>query len=175
MPFQGHKEVVIITREEQAGVKAKFNEIYETFGIVSDMAEMITKNDKIKHENSILRKKLNTANMFRVLCKQKDDYINSLNVQLAQWNKREDSLTNQLQQSSNREDELTRKLKQHERKLKQHEQNQKVRQVVRQKVLDVKVKISQETDPEVKDQLTSRLEKLNLGFLKQSPSADDSE
>ena len=71
--------------------------------------------------------------------------------------------------------QVKKKIKQVKKKIKQHEQNQKVRHEVKRELLEVEVKISQETDPEVKDELTSRFKELNIFLRKQSPDPSDTD
>ncbi|ADO00420.1 hypothetical protein WIV_gp077 [Wiseana iridescent virus] len=43
VPFQGHDEVIILSRTDMASVKNKYTDVYNTFGIVTEMAKIMTK------------------------------------------------------------------------------------------------------------------------------------
>jgi hypothetical protein len=176
--LKGKNELVMLSREDMAGVTAKYKELRELYGVAGDMKVVMGENnvlttqveqfntqvEQLTAQVQVLTIQLQQSNSDR---EQWNSDREQWNSDREQWNKREDILTNQLQQSSNREDKQARKLK-------QHDQRQKVRCEVKQKMLEVEVKISQETDPEVKDQLTSRFEKLNIVLRKPSP-LDDSD
>jgi hypothetical protein len=61
VPFQGHDEIVILSRTDMVDVKAKYMEVYNTFGIVTEMAKIMTKNDKLvenhKYQKMLLQEK----------------------------------------------------------------------------------------------------------------------
>lgn len=79
VPFQGHDEIVILSRTDMVDVKAKYMEVYNTFGIVTEMAKIMTKNDKLV-ENHKYQK---------MLLQEKDARIVELNREIDGYKERE--------------------------------------------------------------------------------------
>lgn len=79
VPFQGHDEIVILSRTDMVDVKTKYMEVYNTFGIVTEMAKIMTKNDKLV-ENHKYQK---------MLLQEKDARIVELNREIDGYKKRE--------------------------------------------------------------------------------------
>jgi hypothetical protein len=145
-----------------ADVYAKYKELNEMYGIVGDVKVVMGENNVLTNQVEQLTTQLQQSNI-----RETHDREQAA-IRETQWNNDREQATIRETRWNTRDDEQTRELK-------QLKQRQKVRQVVKQKMLEVEVKISQETDPEVKDQLTSRLEDLIIVLRKQSPSADDSD
>lgn len=61
VPFQGHDEIIILSRTDIVDVKNKYTDVYNTFGIVTEMAKIMTKNDKLvenhKYQKMLLQEK----------------------------------------------------------------------------------------------------------------------
>ena len=49
IPFQGHSEIVVLSRTDLGEVKVKYLEVYNTFGIVTDLAAIMTTNKELVH------------------------------------------------------------------------------------------------------------------------------
>lgn len=79
VPFQGHDEIVILSRTDMVDVKAKYMEVYNTFGIVTEMAKIMAKNDKLV-ENHKYQK---------MLLQEKDARIVELNREIDGYKERE--------------------------------------------------------------------------------------
>lgn len=89
VPFQGHDEVIILSRNDMVDAKVKYMEVYNTFGIVTEMAKIMAKNDKLV-ENHKYQK---------LLLQEKDNRILELNREIdgykereQEWRKREQEL-----------------------------------------------------------------------------------
>lgn len=61
VPFQGHDEIIILSITDIVDVKNKYTDVYNTFGIVTEMAKIMTKNDKLvenhKYQKMLLQEK----------------------------------------------------------------------------------------------------------------------
>ncbi|CCV01807.1 BRO-like protein [Invertebrate iridescent virus 22] len=77
--FQGHDEVIILSRTDTVEVKNKYTEVYNTFGIVTEMAKIMVKNDKLV-ENHKYQK---------MLLQEKDARIAELNREINGYTQRE--------------------------------------------------------------------------------------
>jgi hypothetical protein len=106
VPFQGHEEVIILSRTDMVDVKAKYMEIYNTFGIVTEMVKILTKNDKLV-ENHKYQK---------LMLQEKDARIDELNREIGiyqeretEWTKREAKWTNERKEWTKRETEWTKR------------------------------------------------------------------
>jgi uncharacterized membrane protein YgaE (UPF0421/DUF939 family) len=172
------KELVMLSREDMAGVNAKYIELRDLYGVAGDMKVVMGENnvlttqvEQLTAQVQVLTIQLQQSNNDR---EQWNNRETQWNNDREQWNNDREQLTAQLEQATIRETRWNTRDDEQTRELKQLKQRQKVRQVARQEMLEVEVKKSQETDPEVKDQLTSRFEKLNIVLRKQSP-LDDSD
>jgi len=102
VPFQGHDEIVILSRTDMVEVKAKYMEIYNTFGIVTEMVKILAKNDKLV-ENYKYQK---------LMLQEKDARINELNHQIELCQERELEWNNEKKEWNNREQEWNNERKQ---------------------------------------------------------------
>jgi len=103
VPFQGHGEIVILSRTDMVEVKAKYMEIYNTFGIVTEMVKILTKNDKLVEK----------CNYQKLILREKDERINELNKEIGfyqereqEWNHREQEWNNEKKEWNNEKREL---------------------------------------------------------------------
>ncbi|CCV02332.1 BRO-like protein [Invertebrate iridescent virus 30] len=93
--FQGHDEVIILSRTDTVEVKNKYTEVYNTFGIVTEMAKIMAKNDKLV-ENHKYQK---------MLLQEKDARIAELNREINGYTQREKEWKNREKEWKNREKE----------------------------------------------------------------------
>jgi hypothetical protein len=96
VPFQGHEEVIILSRTDMVDVKAKYMEIYNSFGIVTEMVKILAKNDKLV-ENHKYQK---------LMLQEKDARINELNREIGMYQERETEWTKRETEWTKRETEL---------------------------------------------------------------------
>lgn len=95
VPFQGHEEVIILSRTDMVDVKAKYMEIYNSFGIVTEMVKILAKNDKLV-ENHKYQK---------LMLQEKDARINELNREIGMYQERETEWTKRETEWTKRETE----------------------------------------------------------------------
>jgi hypothetical protein len=153
VPFLGHDEIVGLTREDMVGVKAKFTDIYNTFGIVTEMAKIMTKNDKL----------VESQRYQKILLKEKDSRIAELNREISSYIDQLKQSKVQLKQANIREVSQTNTLKQHKKR-------KNLRQKERLRFARRFEKLSEEVKAEVT--LLFR----NLSLLETTPpTTDDSE
>lgn len=112
VPFQGHDEIVILSRTDMVEVKAKYMEIYNTFGIVTEMVKILAKNDKLvenyKYQKLMLQEKDARTIRPKVGCCQSPFGrldINELNHQIELCQERELEWNNEKKEWNNREQE----------------------------------------------------------------------
>lgn len=77
--FQGHSEIIILSRSDLSEVKAKYLEVYNTFGIVNDMIKIMADNDQL----------ITSQKYQETLLKEKDARINELNRELTAYKDRD--------------------------------------------------------------------------------------
>lgn len=94
--FQGHDEVIILSRTDTVEVKNKYTEVYNTFGIVTEMAKIMAKNDKLV-ENHKYQK---------MLLQEKDARIAELNREINGYTQREKEWKNREKEWKHLEQEL---------------------------------------------------------------------
>jgi hypothetical protein len=114
VPFQGHDEIVILSRTDMTEVKAKYMEIYNTFGIVTEMVKILAKNDKLvenyKYQKLMLREKdarINELNHQIELCQERELEWNN---EKREWNKREQEWNNEKRELMNQNTMLLKQL-----------------------------------------------------------------
>ena len=94
--FQGHDEIVILSRTDLTNVKAIYLEVYNTFGIVTEMVKVLAKNDAL----------VNHCSYQKLMLEEKDKHIKTLNRQIELYQEREQEWINEKKEWINREKKL---------------------------------------------------------------------